>query len=176
MHPDQVMANMAINNSSGRHILFNISIISYYDVILQFLKCCLFVNNNVWCERYLVLFVAPTVICKRYTYKEALFTRPSLFDRSEHVLMFTFWVIWSNWHHSGQSDIWWICYSNGKFRHTSSIYTSLQCLYMLINGVGMLSLSQGWEWQRKISAILVCLGLNKHEKYSSKTLLKISYK
>ncbi len=58
-------------------------------VIMPILKCCLIVNNYVWFERYLFLFVVLTVICKRYIV--TLFTRPSLFDRSDHVLLLTFW-------------------------------------------------------------------------------------
>ncbi len=39
----------------------------FKDLILPILKC-LIVNNNVCFERYLFLFVVPTVICKRYIY------------------------------------------------------------------------------------------------------------
>ncbi len=52
------------------------------DVMLPILKCCLIVNNNAWFERYLFLFVVPTVICKIYTWQHYLVDHQYLTDQT----------------------------------------------------------------------------------------------
>ncbi len=83
--------------------IIDIEFFKFKNVLLPIFKCCSIVTNNDWCERELFLFVVPTIICKK-TYMTTLLTRPSIFDRSDHVLLFTFWGL------GDQGDVIWQLY------------------------------------------------------------------